>query len=513
MDPAPRSARPLFDATGSRTVDTWAIDRQGIPGISLMVAAARAATRVIRGRFPGARRIAVVAGPGNNGGDGFEVARRLHGDGRAVVIVRVTERDAEGDAATMLAGARAAGVTIADRPDGVIDADLEGADLVVDALLGTGARGAPRGAAERAVAAIVACGVPVVALDVPSGVDASTGEVPGDAVVAEITVSFHVGKVGLWIAPGRDHAGDVIVVPIGIPIGIPPNAPVAPAAVAVRDADPLVPARAPGGSKYDAGAVLVIGGAPGMAGAPSLAATAALRTGAGLVRVAVPDAVRGEVAGWTREAMVHGLGVGGDTQVAVVAERMDAVAVGPGLGREAGADRILDAALALPHPLVIDADALWWLRGDLERLRARSAPTVLTPHAGEAAGLLGVGTDEIAARRLHYAQQMARDGGAVVLLKGADTIVVDPAGRVGIRDGVCPGLATAGSGDVLTGVITALLARGCEAWTAAVAGAAIHLDAGCRAVATRRGGAIMAGDLIEALRVDAHAVERRGGDR
>lgn len=511
MDRPSRSARPLFDAEGSRATDAWAIEEEGIAGTALMEAAARAAVRVVRGRFPRAGRIVVVAGVGNNGGDGVEVGRLLHGYGREVTIVRVADRSSTGDAATMLDRAGAADVSLIERPDGVIDGDLAGADLVIDALLGTGSRGAPRGAVARAIDAIVDSGIPVLALDVPSGVDASTGETPGSVVTAEVTVAFHAGKVGLWVAPGRERAGEVVVVPIGIPT----RAPVAPAAVAVAAADTaaLIPDRTTGGSKYDAGAVLVIGGALGMAGAPALAAAAALRAGGGLVRVAVPEAVRPEVAAWAREAMVHGVPADPVARIESLAERMDAVAVGPGLGREPGADAILAAALDLPVPLVVDADALWLLRGDLARLAARDAPTVVTPHAGEAAALLEVGIEVIAAERLASARRMAAESGAVALLKGADTIVADPAGRVGLRDGTCAALATAGSGDVLTGVIAALLARGCDGWTAAVAGAAVHLDAGRRAVARRQGGAIMAGDLIDALRVPAQAVERHGGDR
>ncbi len=504
-----RPALPLFDAEGSRAVDRWAIDEQGIAGVALMRHAARAAARVARGRFPDARRIAVVCGSGANGGDGFEVARLLRNQGRDAVIVRVAEREAEGDAAAMLQSARAAGVPVDLRPDGRIADALVEMDLIVDALLGTGTRGAPRGAVDTAIAAIGQSGRPVLALDVPSGVDASTGEVPGLAVVAEITVTFHAGKPGLWIAPGRNHAGTVVVAPIGIPAG----APIEPAAVAVDDATDLIPGRSAGGSKYDAGAVLVVGGAPGMAGAPSLAASAALRAGAGLVHVLVPDEVRPLVAGWSREAMVHDVGTDPAGRIADLAGRVDAVAVGPGLGREVPAERILAAVLDLPLPVVVDADALWWLRGDLARLRHRRAPTVITPHAGEAARLLGVDSAVIAEHRRASALRLAEDGGVVALLKGADTIVVDPGGRLAVRGGVCAALATAGSGDVLTGIIAALLARGCDPWTAAIAGAVEHLHAGRRAVASRRGGAIMAGDLIDALFVGTEADDRHGGDR
>ena len=489
---------PLYDAAGARAVDAYAIETLGISGIDLMRAASAAAERVVRGRFPQARRIVVVAGGGNNGGDGFEVARLLLLHGREPRIVRVATRPAAGDAATTLADVIAAGVPMHDQPDGAIAAQLADADLVIDALLGTGANGEPAGGVAMAIAAIRDSAAPVVALDVPSGVDASTGEAGGVAIHADVTVAFHGDKLGLRIAPGRDLAGQVVVVPIGIPDGLP----VAPAAVGIRDGRALLPGRSSGGSKYDAGAVLVIGGSVGMAGAPALVAAAALRAGAGVVTVLVPDAIQPTVAGALREAMVRPLSSQRpDLEIERYAERARCVVLGPGIGREPEAEGLVQAALALDRPLVVDADALWWVARDVTAITARTAPTVITPHAGEAARLLGIDSQQIAEHRLATVRALVEHTGAVTLLKGADTLVLAPDGRLGVRLDDCAALATAGSGDVLAGIIGACIARGADGWTAAIAGAAAHVAAGRAATATRPGGAIIAGDLLEHLAV------------
>ena len=488
----------LYDAAGARAIDAHAIDDCGIAGIDLMRSAAAAAERVVRGRFPHARQIVVACGSGNNGGDGHEVARLLRQHGREARIVRVASRAAAGDAATTLDDAIAAGVPIDEQPDGDL-ADLLGkADLVIDALLGTGTTGAPTGGIETAIMAIREAAVPVVALDVPSGVDASTGEAAGAAIHADATVAFHGDKLGLRIAPGRDLAGTVIVVPIGIPAEVS----VAPAAIGVRDGRSLLPGHSLGGSKYEAGAVLVIGGSLGMAGAPGLVAAAALRSGAGVVTVLVPAAVQPTVAGQLREAMVRALPSNGPEElIQRYAERARCIVLGPGIGREPEAEAIVAAALALDRPLVIDADALWWVARAPGAVAARTAPTIITPHVGEAAHLLGRESALIGAQRLSAIRDLVALTGAVTLLKGADTLVLAPDGRLGVRLDDCAALATAGSGDVLAGVIGACVARGAEAWTAAIAGAAAHVAAGRAAAAARPGGAIIAGDLIEHLRV------------
>jgi NAD(P)H-hydrate epimerase len=494
VDPA-EGQTPLYDADGARAFDRVAIDERGVPGIDLMRAAGRASDRVRRGRFAGLRRVVVAAGPGQNGGDGCEVARLARAQGCAATVVRVAGRASTGDAARAQADAAAAGVPILERPDGAIGDDLAGADLVVDALLGTGAAGAPRDGIARAIEAIRASGLPVLALDLPSGVDAATGEAPGAAVQADCTVTYHCDKLGLRIEPGRSLAGAVLVAPIGIPTGIE----VAPAGVRVASAAGLIEPRTATGSKYAAGAVLVIGGSVGMVGAPLLAAEAALRAGAGVVTVLVPDAVQATASGLLREAMVRPLGDDPAATIAAYAERAAAVVLGPGLGREAPAGAIVRAALVLERPLVVDADALWWCAADPAPLAARSAPTLITPHTGEAARLLDAAPAAVEARRLASARALAERTGAVALLKGADSLVLAPDGRLGVRAHACAALATAGSGDVLAGVAAACLARGADPWTAGIAAAALHVEAGRRAAARAEGGAIIAGDLIGCL--------------
>ncbi|MGI9187231.1 MAG: NAD(P)H-hydrate dehydratase [Gaiellales bacterium] len=490
----PLSAQtPLSDSAGARAVDAYAIEVLGVPGIDLMRSAAAAAARVVRGRFPLARRIVIVCGSGNNGGDGYEVARLLAAHGRDVRIVRITGRDATGDAAQTLDAARGAGIPVDERPDGAISDLLGDAHLIVDALLGTGATGAPTGGVAQAITAICEAALPVVSLDVPSGVDASTGEVPGAAIHADGTVAFHCDKLGLHVAPGCEHAGAVVVASIGIPADGPTPA----AAIGVRDGRALLPGRAAGGSKYDAGAVLVLGGSVGMAGAPGLVAAAALRAGAGVVTALVPEAVQPTVAGALREAMVRPLPSNRpDLEIERYAERASCVVLGPGIGREPEAETIVRTALALDRPLVVDADALWWVARDPATIASRTAPTVITPHAGEAARLLGIEAAAIARHRLRTVSQLVELTGAVSLLKGADTLVLAPDGRLGVRLDDCAALATAGSGDVLAGIIGACVARGADPWTAAIAGAAAHVAAGRAAVATRPGRAIIAGDLI-----------------
>lgn len=489
---------PVYDAAGVQAIDAQAIALLGGSGESLMRSAAAAVARVVRGRFAHARTVVVVAGSGNNGGDGYEVARLLRAAGRTVRIVRVSTRPATGDAATMLAGAVAIDIAVNECPDGAIADELSGADLIVDALLGMGAAGEPTGPVAVAIAAICESALPVVSLDIPSGVDASTGEVLGVAVRADVTVTFNAAKLGLLVAPGCEHAGEMVVVPIGVPAAVE----VAPVAIAVADGRALLPGHAVGGSKYDAGAVLVIGGSVGMAGAPALVAESALRAGAGVVAVLVPEAIQATVAGSVREAMVRPLVSSRlDRQIFEHAERARAVVLGPGLGREPGADEIVRATLALDRPLVIDADALWWVAREPALLRQRTAATVITPHAGEAAHLLGVETEWIAEHRLQAVHQLVDVTGAVALLKGRDTLVLAPGGRLGIRAIDSAALATAGSGDVLSGIIGACMARGADSWTAAIAGAAAHVQAARTATAARRGGAIIAGDLIEHLHV------------
>nr|WP_246851775.1 NAD(P)H-hydrate dehydratase [Patulibacter sp. SYSU D01012] len=500
-----------------RATDRWAIDAAGVPGTELMAAAGGALADAVTATAPQGP-VVVVCGAGNNGGDGYVAARLLRDAGRPVrVLSTVPDERLRGDAAWARDGWGAPG-------EAWDPAALEGAAVLVDAILGTGATGAPRGTAGEAIAALAAAGrdgTPVVACDVPSGVDATTGEVAGDAVPATVTVTFHAAPPGLWITPGKTHAGEVRVVPIGIPDDAAAHVPAAWAGLLTARLLDALPTRAPGGTKFRSGHVVVAGGAPGMSGAPCLAARGAMRAGAGYVTVAAPAAI--ETAVLVRapvEALGRTLpdGEDGGLTVHAVGPLLEAVGqhggtlvVGPGLGR-GGSRPALVRALAerVDGPVLFDADALFAVAGDPEALRSAAhpdRPAVLTPHAGELSRLLDVPTDDVAAHRLQHARDAARRAGAVVVLKGDDTLVAAPDGRVGVSPGGVPALATAGTGDVLSGVIGALLARGTDPFVAACAGVWLHLRAGALAAEEHGTDGVVATDVADRL---GHVRRRHG---
>jgi hydroxyethylthiazole kinase-like uncharacterized protein yjeF len=481
---------PLYTADEMRAVDARAIGELGIPGAVLMERAGLAAAGEIL-LLGGARSAAVVCGAGNNGGDGFVVARHLHAAGWDVECLLAGDvSKLPPDARLNHDIARRLGIAIV---NGVRRARLTRADVVVDALLGTGFRGAPRGAVGRAIEAMRPPIGTVVALDVPSGVDGSTGAVVGAAARADVTVCFHGRKLGTAIEPGRSAACRVVVAGIGVPR----EADRVTAATLLTGAEMLAAAwpKAVQGSKYTAGAVLVIGGAPGYTGAPLMSALAALRASAGVAWIAAPPEAVAALEGRVPEIMIRAL-----PGALELLERADAVALGPGLGRSDEA-MALARRVAAEHrgPVVIDADGLYAFNGRLARLRRRPGPTVLTPHEGEMARLLGVEAGWVRANRLEAVRKAATASGCVVLLKGSDTLVADPDGRLGVSHAGPPGLATAGSGDVLTGTVAAMLAKGGDARTATCIAAEAHGLAGRRAVERRGPSGIIATDGIDAL--------------
>jgi NAD(P)H-hydrate epimerase len=490
---------PLYDAAEMRACDAWAIEEEGVPSLDLMERAglglARLTARLARPGLP----IRVVVGPGNNGGDGLAAARLLREEGRVVDVLAVAPLDRlRGDALANLE--RLPG----DPPQPFEAARLDGSGAVVDAMLGTGFSGEPREPVAGAIAAIDAQDAPAIACDVPSGVDASTGEVLAVAVRADATATFHGSKTGLHVAPGAMHAGTVEVVEIGIPRGGP--APGAAGLTTERVLD-LFPRRGRFGSKFDSGVVAIAGGSRGLTGAPTMTALAAARAGAGYVQVAVPASAQPALALRLLEQMAHAMpeadgahAPDGVEPFLRLAERAGAVVLGPGLGRS---DTALafgrELAARVETALLIDADGLNAHAGALESLLDRSAPTVLTPHAGELGRLLGRDSSAIEAHRLASAREAAQRSGAVVLLKGDDTVVAAPGGPVAVNPGATPALATAGTGDVLSGLIGALLAKGMAAFDAAALGALAHARAG-RAAAARHGADhTVAGDVIDAL--------------
>ncbi|HEX3806061.1 MAG TPA: NAD(P)H-hydrate dehydratase [Gaiellaceae bacterium] len=405
----------------------------------LMERAGSAVAELVLRQFPG--RVTVVCGGGNNGGDGKVCARILRAAGREVEVV-----------------------------DGV--GDLGQPDVVVDALLGIGLTDAPREDAARMIELMNASGRPIVAVDVPSGVNASTGEVAGAAVRATATVTFGAVKVGLAISPGRLLAGKVVVAPIGLRTQAHEHA-LMPASALLE-----VPRKSRESTKYSAGSVLVVGGSRGLTGAPMLASLAAFRADAGYVAVAAPESTLPVLETRLLEVVKRPLPEDSSGRllprsadaVLEAAEKADAVAIGPGLGRTDGTVELVRILLErLELPVVLDADALW----ELEPF-SRAAPTVLTPHAGELAGLLGIDAHAVGAHRLDAVRRAATRFGSVVLLKGSDTLVAKPRGGALVSLYGEPSLAAAGTGDVLTGVVAAFLAKGLEPQLAAALAAVAH---------------------------------------
>ena len=428
---------PLYTAEEMRAAEA------GHDVDAMMQRAGTAVAEELMRRWPDARRIAIHAGGGANGGDGRIAVEVLQAQGRELVD---------------------------ERPD-----------VVIDALLGTGLKGAPREEMSPLIDQINAAGVPVVAVDIPSGVNASTGEVAGAAVRSDVTVSMHGPKVGLAVAPGRFHSGEIAVADIGLEPAETEHRLVTPEILAE------VPRRSSRDNKYTAGHVLVVGGSRGMTGAPALAARAALRADAGYVTIVAPGESLPVLETLVLEAVKRPL-----EQAFEAAARAKALAVGPGLGREKESKALVRRLLAeVEVPAVVDADALFELeRGEWP------APHVLTPHEGELARLLGRESKEIAAHRLASVQEASERFDCVVVLKGEDSLVAAPGRGVLVCALGLPSLSTAGTGDVLTGITAAFLAKGMEPHQAAAAACAAQQLAS-REASQRYG--LVASDVIEAL--------------
>jgi NAD(P)H-hydrate epimerase len=505
-----------------REVDRWAIEELGVAGLELMERAGAAVAQAVERLTPDGA-VTVVCGKGNNGGDGLVVARLLQEAGHEVRVLCTNPlKQFSGDAQTnlqRLPGPR----PICPKPSAwaAIDTGEWGA-VVVDALLGTGFDGEPHGAVADAIEAINHASVPVVSVDIPSGVDASSGEVAGSAVRATVTVTFHAAKPGLWIRPGKALAGVVETADIGVPRGAPIEASVGLIDDAIGE---LMPRREAASTKFTSGHVLVVGGSPGLTGAPTLAAHGAMRAGAGYVTACIPASLEPTVAARSAPELMTvalpdvdgALAVAGVARVIEASARGGAIVLGPGLGRADGAAQFaVRLAREADVPLVLDADGLNAHAGRLSRLADRDAPTVLTPHAGELGRLLDLDSAEIEHSRLAHARAAAATSGAVVVLKGDDTLVAAPDGTVAVSAGASPALATAGTGDVLGGTIAALLSGGLDAFESACAGVWLHARAG-RLAAQRFGGAegVTASDVIAALapaRTVSAGMEEGGDD-
>lgn len=508
---------PVLTAAEMRQADRHTIEEIGLPGIVLMENAGAAVARAIRERVGAARRLAVLCGKGNNGGDGFAAARRLL-DLEPVAYLFGSTADARGDARQQRAAYEGSGGSVVEVHDEAGWARLRpkafAADLIVDALLGTGLNEAPSGLMAAVIADLETLGgsPPVVAIDLPSGVSSDGGELPGSAVRASLTVALAAPKHGHVLPPACDRVGELRIADIGIPRSV-LDAVAGSRFGLLEDADAVLafPARPAGAHKGDFGHVLVIAGSLGKSGAAILTALGALRAGAGLVTVATPVPAQALVAAGRPELMTEPLtvdGGGGLDREAVeravaLARARDVVVLGPGLGQAGGTlEFVRSFAQQCPVPLVLDADGLNALAagqgGGVSALH-RDAATILTPHPGEMARLAGSSSGEVQQARLTMARALASRSGAFVVLKGQGTIVASPDGRAAVNPTGNPGMATGGTGDVLAGVIGALLARRCPAWLAATAGAFVHGRAGDCAAARFGQESLLAGDLADAL--------------
>lgn len=481
---------PLYRSEDARAIDRAATERHGVPAYALMTRAGTAAWHLLRERWPHPRRIGVVCGPGNNGGDGYVVARLARKAAREVVLLTPADGAPRSEAAKQ---AWETWRAVGGRSEAFAGA-LPEVDLWVDALYGIGLSRAPQGDAAALIEAMNASGAPIVALDVPSGVDADSGCTPGVAVRAALTLQFIVAKRGLFTGAARDCAGELLLDALEVPDEILGG--FAPAAALLRGdalAARLRPRRRDA-HKGDHGHVLCVGGDRGTGGAILLCAEAALRAGAGLVSVATRAEHVPAVLASRPELMVRG--VEDSAGFAGMLERADVVAVGPGLGQDEWGRALFAAALAAGKPLVLDADALNLLAASERPVR----DAVLTPHPGEAARLLECTTREVQADRYAAAQALAERNAATVVLKGAGTIVAAPDAAPRVIGAGNPGMAVGGMGDVLTGVVAALRAQRMEAFEAATTGALLHAVAGDAAM--REGGerGLLPSDLMPHLR-------------
>lgn len=505
----------VVTATEMQQLDRRATAEYGVPSLVLMENAGSETVREMLAAFPAVResRVAVLCGRGNNGGDGFVVARHLLERGATVETYLLARRgDVKGDARVnleILEKLGAGPTEVAGAGDVARLADgIAPAGVVVDALLGTGAQGPARGILAEAIDIVNRAGRPVVSVDIPSGLAADDPEPPGPAIRAALTVTFALPKRCLVLYPAAGCAGTVRVVPIGIPPALCRDPALPLGVLEAEDVAPAFPRRDAAAHKGTFGHVLVIAGSVGKTGAAALASLAAQRAGAGLVTLAIPHSLNDVMEVKLTEVMTEpvpeteerSIGREARDRLLALAEGKGAVAIGPGLSTHPSTQKLVHELLpSLGVPVVLDADGINALAGQADLLARAGGPVILTPHPGELSRLLGLPRDEVVRRRIPLAQEVAGRFNVTLVLKMARTIVASPAGAVAIVPTGNPGMATGGTGDVLTGLIAGLLAQGVTPGLAAPAGAYIHGLAGDLAAARLGQEAMLAGDLLEAV--------------
>jgi NAD(P)H-hydrate epimerase len=498
-----------------KALDRSAIEDYGISGLVLMENAGRQVVDVIRRVMGGVRGkvVTVFIGKGNNGGDGLVIARHLLNMGAEVKVLSIVNvGEINGDAAINLEIWRKMDQKVYSIHQGdginIVKLALMNTDLIVDAIYGTGFHGTMWEKVGRVIEVLNKSGKPIVAVDIPSGLEAGTGRVSGPCVSAHYTVTFGLPKLGLYLEPGADHTGEITVADISLPgVLVQKEAPQR-YLITAECVKKWLPTRPSVAHKGNFGRVLIIAGSRGMTGAASLAGEAALRSGAGLVTVAVPETLHDIMEVKLTEAMTIPLpdtGSGSLSREALqhilrILKNMDVLAIGPGLSQAPETITLVRELIpSIKIPFVLDADALNALAGEVGILSKLQAPAVITPHPGEMARLMGSAPKDVQEDRIGSAVKAATSWNVVTLLKGSRTVVAAPDGAVYINPTGNPGMATGGSGDVLTGIIASLIAQGLKPVRAAAAGAYLHGLAGDLAVREKGMMGLIAGDIISAL--------------
>ena len=505
----------LVTAAQMQSLDRRTIDEARVPGTTLMERAGSGVTKALEQALgsPSGKRVTIFCGKGNNGGDGLVIARLLRRKrARVQVLLLADPKKLTGDARIMYRRfIKTAGTSVIHTLPKLdtIHAKADDADILVDALLGTGLSTQVKDSYRVAIEAMNASPAPTIAVDLPSGIHSDNGSILGTAVRAYLTVTFGCPKVGLYLGPAIDHTGTIAIVDIGIPQEYVSNLSLQLHLLTPQQIKPFLPPRAPTSHKGTFGHAGIIAGSPGKTGAAALAAKAALRIGTGLVTVATPQSVNPTLEAKLLEAMTvpmpetegYTLGPTASSQLIDFANHRSAIAIGPGIGthRETG-DLMKMLVSKIDKPCVMDADALNLLAEQLSVLSSGKVCHVLTPHPGEMARLLGhASSQSVNSDRLGVALGFAKTHHVIVVLKGARTVIASPDGQAAICPTGNPGMATAGMGDVLTGMIVGLLAQGLSAWDAARAGVYLHGLAGDWASEQRGQAGMIASDLIECI--------------
>lgn len=498
-----------------RSIDAKAMENYKLPGMILMENAGASVARYTEEFLgdAGSKRICIFAGKGNNGGDGYTAARHLHNRGARVTVylVGAVKEDITGDAGMNLAVIQAMGIEVLavqnERDWDKAGVAVKFADCVIDALLGTGFYGELRNEYSRAIQLINEAGKPVVSVDIPSGVEADTGQVRSVAIRAMQTITLGLPKPGLLLYPGADYAGQVRIADIGIPRELLTAASIKQNTIEADYVHKILPLRPGDAHKGMAGRVAVLAGSRGLTGAAALTSLAALRTGAGLVTLGIHQQFQDIMAVKLTEVMTKPLpgseegylDISSVEPVLELSSQASVLAIGPGLGTHPSTvETVREIIRQAEVPLVIDADALNALAGFTGILSELQALAVLTPHPGEMARLTGMSPAQVNHDRIQVARQAAGQWGSIVVLKGAPTVVAFPDGEIFLNTTGNAGMATGGTGDVLTGVIASLIAQGLSSHDAAVAAVYLHGAAGNLAAGKGKTG-MLAGDLLAAL--------------